>query len=311
MSEVDVYAVFGLEAPTQEPQTDPAGEQEQEVAAPADTGEQEQEVAAPDTSAADDPEQEDTAQEQPAEKQPLTKAQKAENARQRREQEKMQAANAAREAERKANETRFNAFLAKIGLTDPYNGGKAITTMEEAEAYINAHQTANLQKNLKSGKLTQEDLQTMIEQSPTMIRAREIAEKADAEAKASQDARFAQQVETELAEIRKMDPTVQTLHDIIRMPTGQKFSELVQKNGLSYVDAFRLANADRLQQQAAQAAAAGAKVSAGGKDHLTRTGVRGKGAADVSREQAAAYRVFQPNLTDDQIQRDYQKYVKK
>lgn len=311
MNEVDVYAVFGLEAPTEETQTETAGEQVQDLADPADTGEQEQEIADPVTENADGPEQDASAQEQPAEKQPLTKAQKAENARQRRELEKQQAVDAAREAERKTQEERFSAFLKNLGLTNPYNDGKAITTMDEAKAYMKDHQSANLQKNLRAGKLTQEDLQAMIEQSPTMQRVREITQKADAEAKASQDARFAQQVEQELASIRKLDPTVQTLTDVIRMPTGQRFTELVEKHGLSYEDAFRLANAERLQQQAAQAAAAGAKVSAGGKDHLTKTGMRGKGAVDVSREQADIYRLFQPGLTDEQIQREHQKYMKK
>lgn len=307
---VDVYAVFGLEAPATEPDSQlTAGEQVQEVADPADTGVQVQEVADPVTSDAGEPAQKTPAQEETAEKSPLTKAQKAEQARQRREQERQQAVEDALKKEKEAMDARLQAFFEKANIEDPIHGG-TIKTLEDGEKWVAAAQAANLQRNLKQGKLTQEDLQAMIEASPTMQKARAVTEKAEAEAKAVADAEFSRKVEAELAAIRKMDPAVQSLSDIIRLPTGNRFMELVEDHGLNYEDAFRLANNDRLQQQAAQVAAAGAKVSSGGKDHLTKTGMRGKGSADVSREQAAAYRVFQPNLTDDQIQKDYGKRVR-
>lgn len=311
MDNMDVYAVFGLEAPAEEPAAqETAGEQEQEVADPADTGEQEQEVADPDTLEADaEDELEQPVQEPAADKAPLTKAQKAAQARQRREQEKQQAVEAALAKERQAQNARLEAFFAQAKMTDPYNGG-TIKTLEDAEKWAASNQAAAVERNLKAGKLTQEDLQQMIENSPSMQKAREISERADREAQESQRVRFAQQVQQELAQIRKMDPSIQSLNDIIRLPTGKRFAELVEKHGLSYEDAFRLANMDRLQKQTAAAAAAGAKVSAGGKDHLTKTGMRGKGSAEVSREEAAAYRVFQPGMTDDQIQKDYAKRVR-
>ena len=308
MSELDVYAVFGLEAPVEpEVQNQAAGEQEQEVAAPADTGEQEQEVAAP----ADEQEEDEDAEADVSEptKQPLTKEQRAEHARQRREQERLQALETARAEERSALDARLKSFFEQAKIVDPINGG-TINNLEDAEKWLADQKAANLQRNLKQGKLTQEDLQNMIENSPTMQKARETTRMAEEEAKASQNARFAQQVESELAAIRKLDPTVKSLADILAMPTGKKFAELVERNGLSYEDAFQLANAERLRKQSAQAAAAGAKVSTGGKEHLTKTGMRGKGSADISREELANYRLFQPGMTDEQIQKDYAKRVR-
>lgn len=310
MGELDVYAVFGLTAPQQETAPeDSEGVQEQEVADPADTGVQEQEIADPAEPETVEPEQDKPDQEEPVEKAPLTKEQKAEQARLRREQEKLQAAENARKEERKAMDARLKAFFEKAKIEDPINGG-TIQTLEDGEKWLASMQAANIQRNLKQGKLTQEDLQAMIEASPTMQKAREVTEKAEAEAKAIAGEEFTRKREAELANIRKLDPTVQTLTDIIRQPTGRRFMELVEVNGLSYEDAFRLANHDRLQKQAAQVAAAGAKVSSGGKEHLTKTGMRGSGSADVSREQAAAYRLFCPDMTDDQIQKDYGKRVR-
>lgn len=297
---VNVYEVFGLEPPAEEPASE--GENEQETAAPADTGENEQEAAVP---ATEEDGSEDGQPEQQLEQQ-QTKEQRAENARRRRQQEVNDAVEAALKKEREAQAAKMTDFFKRAKLKNNFTG-KDILSLEDFEAWEQANKTAAMQKDLKAGKLTPEALEQLIEGSPTMQRARQLTERAEQTARETQNAQYAQKVEQELAEIRKLDPTIQSLTDIIRMPTGQKFAELVQKNGLNYLDAFKLANLDSLQAQARNAAAAGAKLNRSSKEHLRKTDMRGQGAVEVPEDVKESYRLLNPGMSDTEIQNDYQK----
>lgn len=301
-NDVNVYEVFGLEAPAEDPA--PAGENGQEVAEPANGGENEQAAAAPATEEdGSKPAEEPDVQ---PDKQPQTKEQRAENARKRRQQEVDDAVNAALQKERDAQNERWNNFFSRAGMKNNYTG-KPITSLEDFEAWEQANKAAAVQKDLKAGKLTPEALSQLIENSPTMQKARELTEQAEQAAQETRNARYAQQVEQEMAEIRKLDPTVQGLTDIIQSPAGQKFAELVQQHGLSYLDAFKLANMDRLTTQARNVAAAGAQMRTSSKDHLQRTDMRGQGAVEVPEDVMACYRIMNPNKSDEEIRRDYQR----
>lgn len=299
--DVNVYEVFGLEAPAEEPA--PAGENEQEVAAPADGGENEQEVAAPATEQETDTDGLEAGTE---DKQPQTREERAENARKRRQQEVDDAVNAALQKEREAQNKKLQEFFSRAGMKNNFTG-KPINSLEDFEAWDQANKAAAMQKDLKAGKLTPEALEQLIENSPTMKRARALTEQAEQTAQETRNAQYAQRVEQELAEIQKLDPKMQSLTDIIQGPNGRRFAELVQKNGLSYLDAYKLANMDRLQEQARNVAAAGAQMRNSSKDHLRRTDMRGQGAVEVPEDVRASYRIFNPNMSDEEIQRDYQK----
>ena len=88
-------------------------------------------------------------------------------------------------------------------------------------------------------------------------------------------------------------------------------ARLVQKGGLSYLEAFKLANMDRLMQQRAQVASTAARVATGGKNHLTKTKSVGTPPMDVPQDVKDAYRIFNPKATDEEIEKHYRKINKK
>jgi hypothetical protein len=134
---------------------------------------------------------------------------------------------------------------------------------------------------------------------------------ADQAAADQEKQRFDQSVEMELAEIQKLNPEVRNLSDVLAMDTGKEFGRLVKQYGMSYLEAYKLANHDKLLEQARNVAATGARTAAGGKSHLTKTVSRGEGQIEVPKEIKESYRIFSPNMTDAEIEKDYRKRLGK
>ena len=196
-------------------------------------------------------------------------------------------------------------------MKNAHKGGSDILNLDDALDWATADKVAKANERLKKGQLTAEDLQAMVEETPAfkaMQKKQTQQEEADAQRNQQQ---FAQNVELELAEIRKLDPTVNGLADIVKMETGKEFARLVQKGGLSYLEAFKLANMDKLMEQRAKVAATSAKVSASGKDHLTKTKSVGTPQIDVPQDVKDAYRIFNPKASDEEIEKHYRKTYKK
>ena len=82
------------------------------------------------------------------------------------------------------------------------------------------------------------------------------------------------------------------------------------KRGYSISDAYRLANYDALTQRAAEASRQAAISKAKSKEHLTATTQRGAGAVSVPDDVKAEYLAFNPDATEAEIQKHYQKYMK-
>lgn len=222
------------------------------------------------------------------------------------------------QAEQERQREWLKDFFKRAGLKNTVTG-EDISTVEDFEAWERTYQADRLQKELAEGKLTPESLERVIADSPAVKRAEELARKAEQQEQEQRRAEFEAKVQGELAEIRQMDPDVKSLEDIVKGPGGEKFCGYV-KNGLSYLDAFRLTNFERLQQrasdtaqkaaqQAAQAAREQARELARSKDHLTGAGVvQGKGRAAVPPAEMALFREMNPGASDSEIQSYYDKY---
>ena len=294
----ELYEILGVEQPAAEE----TGANEQEVAEPAEAGANEQEVAEPaDNDLTEDPETESP--EEPANSQ-QTRQQRAEQARRRREAEKNDAVAQAVQAEREKFAAELKELFRKANMRDPATGAP-IESLEQFNAWYQTTNLAAAQKDLKAGRLTPEGMEQLIENSPTVKRAREQLEQAEQAAQQLKNSQHQQRVQEELAEIRKLNPKVQTLSDILAMDTGRAWAGYVQNNNLSYLDAYRLANADSIREQDKRVAGAGAQLRAQGKEHLKPDAVRGQTTPDMSKRTLELYRYARPDLTDEQIRQDY------
>lgn len=319
INDVNPWTALGLEEPEAEP-TDGAPESgnEPEVAEPAGAGGNEPEVAEPDT---DDDMDDDLDPEEPEEKpepeqkkQPMSKEERAANAKRRRQKEIDDAVSAAVSKalaeERKQQKAREEAFFKAAKMKNAHNGNSDILSLEDGEAWAAADKLAKANANLKAGKLTAEDLQALVEDSPAFKNMQQKQLQQDQATQEQNRQQHQKTVELELAEIRKLNPKINGLADILAMDTGKQWASYVQKNGMSYLDAYRLANHEQLMKQAQQVAATGARVASGGKDHLTKTKSRGQGALEVPADVKANYRALMPGMTDEEIQREYNQFMK-
>lgn len=296
--DINYDELFGLE-----PEEMPAGEEEPEVADPADdpedVGEEEQDVADPDEDDAgeDEPEEEGEPEEEPAGKKPQTPEERRAQAAARRQREQQEAVDAAVRAERERNQAAWDAHYKAMGIRDPYHGNREVTTQAEYEAYLAARDEKNLERDLKSGKMTPERFREQVNRQAE-AQARQQAEQLQ------QQAAGRAEVERQFAELQKAEPTVKSLDDVMQDPIFVAAFAATK----DMTRAYRMAHVDEIEARAKGAAAAG---SAGdGKSHLRRAGTRGGGAPMITRDVIEQYRIFDPDITIEEIRQYEAKYQK-
>lgn len=318
INDVNPWTALGLEEPEAEPAGNaPESANEPEAAGPAGTGANEPEAAEPDTDEDMDedlePDEEpetDPEPKQTQKKQPMSKEERAANAKRRRQKEIDDAVAKALAEERSKQKAKEDKFFKAAKMKNAHNGNSDILSLDDAEAWAEADRLAKANANLKAGKLTQEDLQALVEESPAFKAMQQKQLQQEQQVQDQNRQQFQQSVETELAEIRKLNPKINGLSDILGMETGKQWAAYVQRHGMSYLDAYKLANHDQLVQQAQKVAATGARVAAGGKEHLIKTQSRGQGAMEVPADVKENYRALMPGITDEEIQREYNQFMK-
>ena len=293
--EIDYNEVFGV--------TPETGAEEQEAAAPAEEGAEEQEVAAPAVDESGEAPQE--TQEEPTQKTEEDARYAA--ARRKAEQERDQAiAQARQEAQAQAQRAIDEAFR-NAGLTNPYTN-QPITNKAEYDAYLERFQADQREKLQKKSGMNQAQFNQFLNSLPEIRQAREAQAKAEQATRQAREQAAKANLEQQLKEISQLDPTIKELKDLTRMPNYQTFYDLV-KRGNTFTDAYKLANFDALTQRAAQASRQTAMQAAASKEHLAVTTQRGQGAVTVPDDVKAEYRAFNPDATDEEIARNYNKYV--
>jgi len=209
-------------------------------------------------------------------------------------------------AERAQMDSEWSAFFKKAGLENPVTG-KPIATKAEFDAWSKAESEAQMQRDIADGNFTPEMLHKAISENPVIKQAEERERQRNVEA---MDAR----VQVELTEISKLDPSVKTLEDIMKLPTAPAFVDMVKVKGYNFLDAFKLANYDRLTAAKSARESAAAKqqalANAQSKDHLNAAAAaRGGGSSTVPVPDNVKkmYRELHPKMTDDEIRNDYNK----
>ena len=209
-----------------------------------------------------------------------------------------------RETEAQMQKQITENVLKGLNLTNPYNENKPVTTVEEYEQYKKDIASAKLKRELKSGELSVDTLEEAMLQSKTI---REIVSGAGREAAAAQEAqeeankaRYAADMQRQIAEIQKINPQIKTLTDIVGMETGVEFARLV-RTGLTPVEAYKLANHDSIISGARSAAEQAARNAAAGKGHLEATKGTNAQGFEITEATRQRYRRFNPNITDAQI----------
>ena len=345
-SEAKVYAALGLSAPaaTGAKEQDPAAPAADptEPASTA-TGANDQSVAVSESSGNADTSEPvaDPAQE-PASGEPVSPSvqsveERRANAARRRQEEQQAAIDAAvaaaRQEERQRADQALENLFTQAGMRNTFTG-EPIKTLADFNAWQTRFRNEQLQSQLAKGELTVDSLNALVDDHPVVKQAKAVlaatqpesgagvpqSEAPDstvsaspatpAQPSAAQQAADNARIQAEIAEISKLDPSVRNLGDILNSPTGKEFYANVQK-GYSFLDAFRLANFERITASRAEAARQQAVMNSRGKDHMNGVNTnRSDGALSVPAADMAMFRTFNPNATQADIQAYYNKYMK-
>lgn len=321
--EQKLYEAFGVTPETKGAEAGQEGQPPAPGAAAAEEGAKEQEPAAPAqvTEPAGQGAAEETAPHKAAEElsqggagtqqMQQTEQERRENAARRRKEEQQALIDAAvaraRQEEQARSQAEMDAVLQSVGLNNSITG-KPITNVKELKEWKEAYDAAQLQKDLKAGKLTPEGLNQMISNHPVIKQAQEIVQQNQTRQNEQEAAAAQVRITAELQEIQKLDPTIREVKDLLHMPNARAFYEYVNK-GLSFKDAFYLANRESLEQRKTEAAKQQAMSNSRSKDHLSAAGAgaRGSGAQSVPAAEMAMFRMFNPDATEEQIQAYYNK----
>ena len=303
ITEQRLMEVFGLEGGKEQEPAEPAPEQEERQEPEEDLTEGDQ---AADNASDDEPaEEQEPITDTGSETGGQSEEERREHAARRRQAEQQAAIQAAVEAERTKLQQQLDAereeFFRTAGVKNPYTG-EPITNMDEFREGQKRHEEETLRKELKSGNLTEETLSKLIDRNPT-VQAMQEAQAAQAqEEQRAQQETFRQEVERQMEEIRRMDPNVKEIADLMTQPYSAEFYQAVGR-GLNFLDAFLLATRKQEAARTAEAAKQAAINNVRSKDHLRATSIGGRPGATVSGNEMKMFKLFNPTASEEQIQK--------
>lgn len=215
---------------------------------------------------------------------------------------------AAIESERQKAADEMAHVIRSLGIINPETG-KPIATKEEYEAYRTRESDDERERMLRRSGMSKEQFDRFVDGLPEIREARRIKAEAEAVRREAEETRAKAKVEEQLREISALDPSIKTISDLTAMPNYEAFYKLVKK-GNTFVDAYKLATYDARIQNASELAKKQSALTADSKNHLIKTGTRGSGAVTVPPDIKEQYRLFNPDVTDAEIQAHYSKYHK-
>lgn len=218
------------------------------------------------------------------------------------------------EAYERANQARRDKIYADMfrGQTDP-NTGKPITTEAEYLAFEENRQRREQAEALQGAGIKPDVLESLIDQRVAQHPAVTAAQQAAAAARAQQamaaEQRAQGAIAAEMQKITAIDPSVKSLEDIAKMSTATEFNRYVQR-GNTLEEAFYLANRKDIEQKRLAAAKQTAINQTRSKQGLLSGAAEGAPGISVPAEQAAAYREWFPDATDEEIVKNWSKFEK-
>ena len=289
MSDIDYYDLFGVKNPQD---TDTEGDEVTE-----NPGETPEDVHEPETEPEiAQPEADEGGEETPEpHKQSKKENAKYAAARRKAEQERDAAVKQAREEAEAKAKADMDAMIAEMGLDNPYTQ-KPIRTVAEYEAYKATHAQKQHEQRLRDMDMTEDQYKEYVDQIPEVQEARKVTENA-------RQAQMKAQVEAEIKQISQMNPSIQSVEDLVKDDKYDEIFQRIQNSNISLYDAYRLTHFDDISRRTGRQQA----INAAGKSHMTASKSRGEGGLSVPSEEMDWYKQLNPHASEEQIARHYNK----
>lgn len=186
------------------------------------------------------------------------------------------------------------------GYTNPVTG-KPIESWKDYIEAIEAQNRKAQEDSFKEKGIDPKALDEYIQNSPAMRQAQEILAQ-------NQKAEAERQLNEDIKALSALDSDIKNVDDLIKHPSYEKVLQMVQNNGYSLVDAYKIANFDSLVNKQSAAAKQAAINQAKSKDHLEKTsGISdtGKDLVEIPASVLASWRQVYPDLTPQQLKEKY------
>lgn len=168
---------------------------------------------------------------------------------------------------------------------------------KEFEEYTEKQKLA--QVGIQDEEMFNDILNEKIEKNPTVLKAKEIILENEQE-------RGKQLLIKELKEINKIDPSINTIDDLVKMDNIDEFNNLFQKKHYSMLDAYKIANFDKLSNKASAKAKQEVLNNLDSKSHLkTNSGSSGN---DVVIPADVLEQFTNSGMTKEEAQKYYIKF---
>lgn len=207
------------------------------------------------------------------------------------------------EAKRDADK-RVSDVISSLGIKNPVTGKIATNEAELREARMAENSTEAAGK-LKRLGISEELLRDMIDNHPSVVKAKELSDKLEKEARRADNAEYEANISKEIEKISKENPEIKTFDDVYALPEYEEIYRLSVQKGLSLSEAYRLATYDRHVERARAESRAQAKNEVGSKAHIkTSGGSKGTGK-EVPASVLARMKELTPGLSDEEYKNFY------
>jgi len=150
------------------------------------------------------------------------------------------------------------------GITHPVTG-KPITSAQEYFDALAIQQRQTQEQELQEKGIDPSMIDRMIATNPVVMQAQQVIERSKAtEAEA--------QVQRDLEELSRIDPSIKTMSDLAALPNLTEMLDMVATKGVSIVEAYKMCNFDTFMQHTNEAARQQAINQMRGKSHLPSQG---------------------------------------
>jgi hypothetical protein len=210
-------------------------------------------------------------------------------------------------AERARHEQEVDNLFAQIGLHNPYTNSP-IRSLEEYQAYRKQHDQTKKAEFLQATGMNEQQYGEFIANLPEVREARAAMEMARNAERQAADAKSRNVVDEQVRQITAYDDNIKSMSDLTKDASYPKVYELVKK-GYSLVDAYKLANFEKLTGKASEAARQRVINEQAGKEHLVQTSQRGTGIDMVPADVKEQYRMMMPELSDAEIAKEYARHI--
>lgn len=208
-----------------------------------------------------------------------------------------------REAADAAARARMDEIIKSMNLVNPRTKER-LQSYADWGAYNSQVQAEQRERAMKKLGMNEQEYKEFIQNDPDVRAMSEATKQAQNNA-----ARVA--LDDQIRQLHELDPSINNVRDLGKMPNYPRFYELVKRNHLSLVDAYKLVNMDKLTQRNVEASRQAARNAEAAKAHLTKTAQRGSATGEVTVPKGVQeiYKGLDPTITQAEMQRDYSRYV--